>query len=92
MPAAEPPSTSRPVVLITGAAGDIGTILARALGRDHTVVGLDRPGKKADFPLIGVDLTSAESIVQAMQQFRRDHGSRIASVIHLAAYFDFTGE
>jgi nucleoside-diphosphate-sugar epimerase/uncharacterized membrane protein len=82
----------KPIVLITGAAGDIGSTLARALQRDHTVVGLDRPGAQADFPLIEGDLTSAESVGQAMQSFRRDHGDRIASVIHLAAYFDFTGE
>jgi nucleoside-diphosphate-sugar epimerase len=83
---------SKPIVLITGAAGDIGSTLARVLERDFTVVGMDRAGRKAEIPLIDVDLTSAESVEKALESFRGRFGSRIASVIHLAAYFDFTGE
>lgn len=79
-------------MLVTGAAGDIGSTLARVLARDFTVVGIDKAGRKADIPLIDADLTSAESVRQALETFRRRFGSRIASVIHLAAYFDFTGE
>jgi len=86
------PPGGKPVVLITGAAGDIGSTLARALAREYTVVGIDREGKEADIPLISADLTSAESIAQALEDFRARFGSRIASVVHLAAYFDFTGE
>lgn len=82
----------KPLVLITGAAGDIGTALADALADDYTVVGLDRPGTAGSIPLIGVDLSSSESVVRALEEFRERFGSRIASVIHLAAYFDFTGE
>jgi nucleoside-diphosphate-sugar epimerase/uncharacterized membrane protein len=37
-------------------------------------------------------LTSEESITEAFEKFRRDHGKRIAAVLHLAAYYDFTGE
>jgi nucleoside-diphosphate-sugar epimerase len=83
---------SQPIVLITGAAGDIGSTLARVLARDFTVVGIDQPGRKADIPLIDADLTSAESVEKALETFRTRFGSRVASVIHLAAYFDFTGE
>jgi nucleoside-diphosphate-sugar epimerase len=82
----------KPLVVITGAAGDVGSALAEALGHDYTLVGLDRPGKKASIPLIPVDLTSRESVEQALAQLRSRYGARIASVIHLAAYFDFTGE
>ena len=32
----------KPVVVVTGAAGGIGTTLCRALGSRYTVVGLDR--------------------------------------------------
>lgn len=82
----------RPVVLITGAAGSIGRALAGELASDFEVVGLDVAGKKADFALIDVDLTSDDSVILAFQKFARSHGRRIAAVVHLAAYFDFTGE
>lgn len=83
---------AKPFVLITGAAGNIGRSLAEALSDAYAIVGLDREGSEAEFPLIGVDLTNEGSVKQAMATFRRDHGKRIASVIHLAAFFDFSGE
>lgn len=82
----------RPIVLITGAAGGIGTALAGELSGDFTVVGLDVEGKTADFPLVAVDLSDAASVKDALAAVARDHGRAIAAVIHLAAYFDFTGE
>jgi nucleoside-diphosphate-sugar epimerase len=83
---------AKPIVLITGAAGNIGRSLASALQDAYMVIGLDKPGEKADFPLLEVDLTKEESIVAAFARLRKEHGSRIASVVHLIAYFDFTGE
>jgi nucleoside-diphosphate-sugar epimerase len=82
----------KPIVLITGAAGNIGRSLAAALEDAYAVVGLDRPETKADFPLIHVDLGSDESVAAALKQFREKHGPRIASIVHLAAFFDFTGK
>ena len=82
----------KPIVLITGAAGNIGRSLAAALAGDYSIVGFDQAEEKADFPLIAVDLTKDESIDAAMTRFREAHGRHIASVIHLAAYFDFSGE
>jgi nucleoside-diphosphate-sugar epimerase len=84
--------SGRPIVLITGAAGNIGTSLAGVLREDYDIVGLDRPGSKADFPLIEADLGDDKSVERAISQFREEFGNRIASVVHLAAYFDFTGE
>lgn len=83
---------AQPIVLITGAAGNIGRSLAAALADGYRVVGLDQPDKKADFPLIGADFTKEESVRGAMESFRAEFGARIASVIHLVAFFDFTGE
>ena len=82
----------KPIVLITGAAGNIGRSLAAALADAYTVVGLDKPGMKADFSLIDVDFTKDESVAAAFAQVREKHGSCIASVIHLVAFFDFSGE
>ena len=38
------------------------------------------------------DFTSDAAVELALHKFRDSFGSRIASVIHLVAYFDFTGE
>lgn len=86
------PGTPKPIVLITGAAGNIGRSLAAALSDGYSIVGLDQPGKNAEFPLIDADFTDDTSIAQATAQFRQAHGDHIASVIHLVAFFDFTGE
>ena len=82
----------KPIVLITGAAGNIGRSLASALADAYTVIGLDKPGEEADFPLFEIDLTKEESIAATFARFRKKYGSRIASVIHLIAFFDFSGE
>ena len=82
----------KPVVLITGAAGNLGQSIGAALADAYEVVGLDRSAGDAEFEVLQADLTSAESIGAALGTFRARWGGRIASVIHLAAYFDFTGE
>jgi len=86
-----PQAGEKPLVLITGAAGNLGRSLATALADGYEVVGLDLQGE-TDFPLFEADLTSRESIGDALARLRERFGGRIASVIHLAAYFDFTGE
>ncbi|MFC3079690.1 vitamin K epoxide reductase family protein [Phenylobacterium terrae] len=85
-------ASDRPLVLITGAAGNLGQALAEALSDAYRVVGLDLKGGRGDFPLIEADMTSDESVEAALGQVRERFGGRIASVLHLAAYFDFTGE
>ena len=82
----------KPLVLITGAGGNLGKSIAAALQEEYTIVGLDRAAASDPFPIIEADLTSGEAIGAALAQVREEHGSNIASVIHLAAYFDFSGE
>ena len=82
----------KPVVLVTGASGNIGRSLVAALTDSYTVIGIDRSEGKADFPHIKADLTDEKSVSAAIGQVARRFGKRIASVVHLAAYFDFTGE
>jgi nucleoside-diphosphate-sugar epimerase len=82
----------KPVVLITGAAGDIGSALAEALADDNQVVGFERSDKPSSVPLIEVDLVKAASIRAGVDTLRERYGSRLASVIHLAAYFDVSAE
>lgn len=86
------PPDDRPIVLITGAAGNLGRSLAGALAGSYRVVGLDRGDDKADFPLFDVDLTDDAAVDRAFAEIRQMVGSRLASVIHLVAFFDFSGE
>jgi nucleoside-diphosphate-sugar epimerase len=84
----------KPVVAITGSSGLIGTPLARSLERDFEVVGLDlnpqESSGSADW--IECDLTRDDSTRQALAELARRHGRKLASVVHLAAYYDFSGE
>ncbi len=86
---------STPTVLITGSNGFLGAAIARGLLHRYRVIGLDLERPKA--PIEGVetfevDLTSDESVATAMTHVQERAGDRIASVIHLAAYYDTTGE
>ncbi|MCV2869088.1 NAD-dependent epimerase/dehydratase family protein [Defluviimonas sp. WL0002] len=82
----------KPVVLITGAAGRIGRRLTRRLSDAYRVIGLDLPGSAKGKDMFGCDLTEPGSSDQAIAAVVDDVGRDIASVIHLAAYFDFSGE
>ncbi len=84
--------TEKPIVFITGAAGNIGRSLARALHEHYTVVGLDRESRDADYPIVEADLTDRKSVEGALARIATEHGRHIASVVHLAAFFDFSGE
>lgn len=82
-------------ILITGASGLIGTRVARRLKDDYTLVGLDlkSPGdSESALHHIDTDLTDDESVQNALEAVRIEHGVKIASVIHLAAYYDFSGD
>jgi nucleoside-diphosphate-sugar epimerase len=83
------------LVLVTGGSGFIGGAVVARLATRYTIVVLDqasapRPPAVAEF--IGVDLGSDENVRAALQRVRTGYGERIASVVHLAAYFDLEGE
>lgn len=83
---------NKPLVVITGGAGNIGTALVRALKRNYRVVSLDRRlSEVADFSY-EFDLTSLDSVKLALRNMAEEQGDEIAAVVHLAAYFDFTGD
>lgn len=85
-----------PAVVITGASGLIGTRIARALSSHYAVVGLDVNEPGEDYPdrarFIECDLTDDHSTAAAVDQVREACGLSVASIIHLAAYYDFAGE
>jgi nucleoside-diphosphate-sugar epimerase len=81
-------------ILITGASGLIGACLCRAFHRGYDVAALDvKPPveKLAGVDFVETDLTSDHSVQQALRTVGERHGERLASVIHLAAHYDFSG-
>jgi len=83
-------ASQKPVVLITGAEGRIGSVIAAALKDSYTVVGFERKCRGDN--CINVDITSDEALAQGCEALRARYGQHIASVIHLAAFYDFSGE
>jgi nucleoside-diphosphate-sugar epimerase/uncharacterized membrane protein len=89
------PTARLPTVLITGSNGFLGQAIARGLRESYRVIGLDmrQPENALEgMETIEVDLTSDEDVARALGEVRKRTGGRIASVIHLAAYYDTTGE
>lgn len=82
----------KPIILITGAAGNIGRSLAAALRDRYLVLGLDTAGGDTDHPVIEADLTDGKSVADALDRIGSHYGRRFASVVHLAAFFDFSGD
>jgi len=83
------------VVVVTGSSGFIGSAVVVKLAERFRVVGFDNEGSThppAVAECVCVDVTSDDSVAAAMKRLRTAYGERIASVIHLAAYLDLTGE
>lgn len=83
------------IVVITGASGLIGKRVVERLQADYTLIGLDLTSSDDEnLPVhhIGTDLTDDENVRSSFTEIHETYGSRIASVIHLAAYYDFSGE
>lgn len=84
----------KPVVVVTGSAGLIGARLVAALAPLYRVVGLDvkRPSHESSgTEWIECDFTAETSVQRALATVQEKYGSQLASVIHLAAYYDFSG-
>jgi nucleoside-diphosphate-sugar epimerase len=83
------------VVIVTGCSGFIGSALINKLAGHYTLVGLDKIAARQPPPAaecVCIDLTSEEGMVAAFARIDTAYGKRIASVVHLAAYFDLTGK
>jgi UDP-glucose 4-epimerase len=88
-------ATDKKVVVVTGSSGRIGTRIIQRLSEDIQPVGLDFVGitsYKPSMEFVYVDLSSDRSVESAFNRIRHAYGNRIASIIHLAAYYSFEGK
>jgi nucleoside-diphosphate-sugar epimerase/uncharacterized membrane protein len=83
-------------LIITGSSGRIGSSFIDRVGERYREMGFDRKGPPHPPPetdhVIDCDLSSDESVRTALEEVSRLEHGRIASVIHLAAYYSFSGE
>ncbi len=81
------------VMLITGSSGRVGQALINRFKDRYQIVGFDRHIK--DTPGVDhvkMDVTSDESVSEAMEYVKDKYGTKIGPVFHLAAYYSFSGE
>jgi nucleoside-diphosphate-sugar epimerase len=81
------------VILITGCSGRIGFRAAERFAEKYQVVGFDvfLTGNFPGMELISVDMGSDESVKEGMDYVLKKYGNKLAAVVHLAAYYNFTG-
>jgi nucleoside-diphosphate-sugar epimerase len=94
LPAEKLDNGGKEIVIVTGSSGLIGARLIKQLAHKYQVVGLDKEGNKyppLEAECISFDITDLNSIKAAMERVRYAYGNKIASVVHLAAYYDFSG-
>ncbi len=88
-------TADRGIIIVTGSNGRIGdAVMRRLVGRFENVVGFDRKAPKPPPPgcvYVPVEITSDDSVRAGLRVIRDHHGAHAASVIHLAAYYDFFG-
>jgi nucleoside-diphosphate-sugar epimerase len=91
------PGKEKPLVVITGSSGLIGSGLVDALRDQYRLACLDVQFPQdrqadADVAQIECDLTDQQNLGRALSQVAERFGREVESVIHLAAYYDFSGE
>lgn len=80
------------VILVTGSCGRIGAAVVGELGADFRMVGFELLKAfyaSSNEELVPCDISSEESLAQALAHVRSFYGNNISSVIHLAAYYSF---
>lgn len=85
-----------PIVIVTGSSGLIGSAVCSRLEHlGFRTFGFDRPGLPHPPEVsetIDVDVADLASVESALATVRAEGIEHVASVVHLAAYYDFSGE
>jgi nucleoside-diphosphate-sugar epimerase len=88
--------TGLETLIITGSSGLIGSSFIDRVGESYRGMGFDRKGPPHPPPktahVITCDLSSDDSVHAALDEVRRLGHRRIASILHLAAYYSFASE
>jgi 2-alkyl-3-oxoalkanoate reductase len=95
-------AVDRPAVMVTGASGLIGVpVCQRLVEEGYFVFAANYPSDN-EVPLtdatrdyvkiLPFDATDLEMVQRSVDDIRRATGGKLASVVHLAAYYDFSGE
>ena len=89
--------TGKGIIIVTGSNGRIGdAVMRRFAGRFDQVVGFDRKAPTTRRRRAACTFRSTSPPTTACEEglsaIREHHGSQVASVVHLAAYYDFLGE
>ncbi len=82
------------IIIVTGSNGRIGdAVMRRLVGRFGAVIGTERAAPEAapGCVYVPIEITSEDSVRAGLTVIGEHHGKRVASVIHLAAYYDFLG-
>lgn len=82
------------IILVTGCSGRVGESVIKRFSDKYTIVGFDLVPPKETLPnmeFVKVDLTSDDSVKEGLKYVKERYGDRILSVIHLAAYYSFSG-
>ncbi len=84
-------------ILITGSSGFIGTAIIQRFAPHFKIYALDTKSPEEALPenvvFHKIDLTKSQSVRKTIEFIRQsDPELEVASVIHLAAYYDFSGE
>ena len=86
-------SDSKKCVLVTGCSGRLGSRILEKFSDEYRVIGLDikRPEEVEQAEdYYYMDIGNDTSVQNVMRHIQETYGDRIASVIHLAAYYSFS--
>lgn len=88
-------TSDKPVVIVTGSSGLLGGTVMEDLKDRYQVIGFDRDGEPQPPPeveCVVMEITSDDSVRLALERVAYAYGKRVAAVVHLAAYVDFSAK
>ena len=87
------PASEKEIVVVSGSSGLIGSALIKRLAGKYQLIGLDNAGYPYPPPeaeCVTIDITSDEAVAKTFEYIRNEQGNKIASFVHLAAYYSFS--